>query len=71
MLEKIYTFDEGRAVVGCSPATFYKALRKKEIRAAKIGRAWRIPESSVSEWLRGSGGSGGEQGEPGSQKSAA
>jgi len=54
-MEKALTFRELRAHLRVSPPVLYDALRKGRIRATKIGRAWRITESAVAEFLRGGG----------------
>jgi excisionase family DNA binding protein len=69
MPEKLYKADEAQAILGCGATTFYAMVRTGRLRAAKCGRAWRIPESAFSEWLHGGGG-GEEQSKPDLPKAA-
>jgi excisionase family DNA binding protein len=46
MIEKIYKSDEARAILECSPATFYTMIRTGRLRATKCGRAYRACRSN-------------------------
>ena len=51
-MDEIYTVEEAAGRLKVSPKTIYRALQKGELRASKIGRAWRIAETELIEFLK-------------------
>lgn len=49
MAEKLYSVDETAEILGIHPMTVRKWLTAGKIRGVKVGRLWRIPESSLQE----------------------
>ena len=47
--EKMYSVEQAAEILGISPLTMAKWLRAGKIRGVKMGRLWRIPESSLDE----------------------
>lgn len=52
MIEELYTVDEAAAALKIHPQTVRALLRSGELRGIKRGRAWRIPESALTETSR-------------------
>lgn len=50
--EKMYSVNELAKMLRVSSLTIYRHLYKKEIRAIKAGKQWRIPESEVERIKR-------------------
>jgi excisionase family DNA binding protein len=50
-LERLYTVVEAAQRVNANEQTVRRFLREGKIRGYYIGRVWRIPESSLQEWL--------------------
>ena len=50
-MDEIYTVEETAQRLKVSPKTVYRALEKGELRASRIGRAWRISETDLSEFV--------------------
>lgn len=48
MNDKLLTISEARQALAISRTTLYSLLKRGEIRAVKLGRATRVPESEVS-----------------------
>lgn len=49
MAEKLFPVDETAEILGIHPMTVRKWLTAGKIRGVKVGRLWRIPESSLQE----------------------
>ena len=57
-MEKVFNIVEVAAALRVSTPTARKLIRAGTIRMVQVGRAWRITESAMSDFLRG-GDSGG------------
>lgn len=51
MLEQYYTVQEVAELLGRSTRSVYRDIYDHTLKAQKAGRGWRIPESSVREFL--------------------
>lgn len=47
----MFTVEEVARLMRVSPQTVRTWLREKKIRAVRIGRPWRIPESAIREMM--------------------
>ena len=52
-MERIFDLEEFMAMANIKRSLAYKMMQQGTVRAVKCGRLWRIPESGISEWLRG------------------
>jgi len=50
----VLTVDQVAARFQLSTKTVYRALERRELRAAKFGSAWRIREPDADAWFEGS-----------------
>jgi len=50
--ERLYSQDEAAEILQVSKVTLGRWLRAGKVRAVKVGRSWRIPESSLDEVAR-------------------
>jgi excisionase family DNA binding protein len=50
-VEEMFTPEEAAARLKINEQTVRRFLREGKIRGYYIGRVWRIPESSLQEWL--------------------
>lgn len=50
-MDDVCTVEEAAQRLKVSPKTIYRALERGELRASKIGRAWRIAEKDLTEFL--------------------
>lgn len=53
-MTKFYTVKEVAAELRLTPRTVYTMLRSGRLRAERIGKLYRITETQVAEFLRGS-----------------
>ena len=51
MGEILLTVNEAATRLAIGRTTLYELIANQELRSVKIGRARRIPESSVDEWI--------------------
>lgn len=51
MAETLLTVNEVAARLAIGRTTLYQLIASQELRTVKIGRARRIPESAVNEWI--------------------
>lgn len=54
MLEKLYTTKEAAELLGVSTRTIFRYMQKDyspQLKAVKIGRAWRIKETDLKEFI--------------------
>ncbi|MCM1315288.1 MAG: helix-turn-helix domain-containing protein [Muribaculaceae bacterium] len=49
---EIMKFEEVMEYLNIGKSTLYNLLRNGEIRSFKIGKVWKIPKSSVEEYVR-------------------
>lgn len=49
--DELISFDELCAFLEIGRSTAYKLLNTKEIKAFKIGRIWKIPRASITEYV--------------------
>ena len=63
MGEILLTVNEAAARLAIGRTTLYELISSHELRTVKIGRARRIPESAVDEWIRRRLGDQGESAE--------
>jgi len=50
--EKFYTVDEVAQILKINPMTVYRRIKEKEIEIYKVGRVFRISESSLQNYLK-------------------
>ena len=50
--ERLYTVIEVAQYLGKSVPTVYRLVRRKKLRASKIGGEWRISDSALRESLK-------------------
>lgn len=48
---KVYTTDEVASMLKISRASVLKLIKKKDLKAKKIARKWRITEGHLSEFF--------------------
>ena len=48
---KLYSVKEVADILDMNPETIKRYIHKKELKAYKIGREWRIKESDLKEFL--------------------
>ena len=53
MDERIYTVREVAQKLGFTEKTIYNYIKKKKIKALKIGKQYRIPQKELRKLLRG------------------
>ena len=53
MAEKFLTSVQASQLLGINPDTMRRYLREGKVRALRLGRDWKIPESSLSDLARG------------------
>ena len=53
---KIYTVDEIAEVLTLKPTTVRVMLQNKEINGFKAGKAWRVTEDDLKEYIKKQGG---------------
>lgn len=51
MTETLLTVNEAAARLAVGRTTLYELIANREIRTIKIGRARRVPESALQEWI--------------------
>ena len=60
--ERLLTVDQVAEILQVHPQTVYSLLRAGHIRAAKVGRTWRVRPQAIDEYLeeqmRANGGTG-------------
>ncbi len=49
---EIMKFEEVMEYLNIGKSTLYNLLRNGEIKSFKIGKVWKIPRSSVEEYIR-------------------
>ena len=54
MNEELITLGELQEILSIGKNTAYRLLITNEIRAFKIGRSWKIPRSSVQQYIQNS-----------------
>ena len=59
-MEKALTMFEVARALRCSIPTAYQTVRSGRLPAARGGKLWRVSESAVNSFLRGSMGGGAE-----------
>lgn len=52
MAERLLTAEEVAERLRLAPFTVRRMIRRGRIRAYKVGRAWRVPEEAVLEYLQ-------------------
>jgi len=55
-LDKVYTVKEVAEILKVSEQTVQEALKKGQLPGAKVGRQWRITETSLTNYLNGNTG---------------
>lgn len=50
-IEKLYTPQEVAKELQINPQTLLRFIREKKIKAVKVGRAYRIKESDLEQYL--------------------
>lgn len=50
-MDEILRIDEMCEILNIGKNTAYKLLNTKEIKAFQIGRMWKIPKSSIQEYI--------------------
>ena len=50
-LEKLLSLNEASEQLGLTTQTLSNAIHAGELRAAKIGKGWRLRQSDVVQWL--------------------
>ena len=50
---RLLTIKETAELLRLSSRTVMGMVQRKELRAFKVGRQWRINESHLSEWMQG------------------
>jgi excisionase family DNA binding protein len=50
-IEQLLRVDQVAEVLQVHPQTVYNLLRRGKIRAAKVGRAWRIKPEAIDDYL--------------------
>lgn len=50
-VERLYTVDEAAEALRLTPQVIRQLLRERRLRAAKIGRMWRIKESDLNAFF--------------------
>lgn len=50
---KVYTLEEVTAILKLSKRTVYQYLATGKIKGVKIGKAWRVSEENLREFLAG------------------
>ncbi len=53
MAERFLTSVQASQLLGINPDTMRRYLREGKVRALRLGRDWKIPESSLSDLARG------------------
>jgi excisionase family DNA binding protein len=48
--ESILTLEDCAKYLRVHPSTIYRLVKKKEIPAFKVGRAWRFTRKSIDRW---------------------
>ncbi len=51
MTETLLTMNEAATRLAVGRTTLYELIAKHELRTIKIGRARRVPESALQEWI--------------------
>lgn len=52
-MEKLIVLSDASKITGIGEKTLHNAIQAGELKAAKIGRYWRLRESDLSQWLEG------------------
>ena len=52
-LERVLKAAEVARHLGCTPDTVYTMIREGKLRAIRVGRLLRVPESSLAEFIAG------------------
>lgn len=55
-LEKIYSVKEAALLLKCNPETIRRAIRRGKLKAAKLGKDFRISKLDLIEYWRSVGG---------------
>lgn len=53
-LEKVLKASKVAQHLGCTPDTVYGLIRDGRLRAIRVGRLLRVPESSLADFIAGS-----------------
>lgn len=53
MAEKFLTSVQASQILGVNPDTMRRYLREGKVRALRLGKDWKIPESALSDLARG------------------
>lgn len=51
--QEILTVEEARTILKVSRKTIYNLINSGELAAVKVGRGWRIMNSTLEKYLRG------------------
>lgn len=51
-MEEFYTAEEVAQKLKVSPNVVRRWIREKKLKAVKVGRLWRVPESTLREFLK-------------------
>ncbi len=54
-LERVLRADKAAEHLDCTPETIYALVRDGKLRAIRVGRLVRIPESALAEFISGGG----------------
>lgn len=54
-LERVLKASKAAEHLGCTPETIYKLVADGKLRAIRVGRLVRIPESALAEFISGGG----------------
>ena len=50
-MEELFTVEQTAQYLKCDVRTVYDYIHNKELRAAKIGRAWKIRQSDIAQFI--------------------
>lgn len=48
---RVYTLDEVADIIGVTTRTLYTYIKEGKLKAVKVGRAWRITDKALTEFL--------------------
>lgn len=49
---RVYTLDEVADILGVGRRTVYNYVRANQIKAVKIGRAWRVTDKALADFVK-------------------
>jgi len=54
--KNVFTVEEVAELLGVHPETIRRAIKRKELKAAKIGKAWCISKLDLEDYYQNKGG---------------